>query len=166
MDSSDRLLLPFLSPGQAQKETYHNEALQILDTLVAAAVEGPPQNDPPSNPVEGTCFIIGAAPSADWSANAGAVAAYSSAGWRFVAPVEGMVVWVKSTAVFATYAAGAWEVGQVRGSELLIDGVQVVGAQAAAIPDPTGGTTIDTEARATVAWILSVLRQHGLIAAV
>lgn len=166
MDSSDRLSLPFISPGQAQKEVYHNEALQILDAVIAAAVEGPPQDDPPGAPVEGSCFIVGTAPTGDWSVNAGAVASWTSGGWRFVAPVEGMIAWVKSSAVFATYAGGAWQIGQVRASELLVDGVQVVGAQGAAIADPSGGATVDTEARAALASILAALRQHGLIAAV
>ena len=36
MNGTPRLSLPFLSPGQAQKEFTHNEALQILDAVVAA----------------------------------------------------------------------------------------------------------------------------------
>jgi len=54
--------------------------------------------------------------------------------------------------------------GEVRGSRLLIDGIQVVGAQASAITAPTGGTTVDTEARDTIASLLNVLITHGLIA--
>lgn len=33
-----RLKLPFLVPGQAQKELFHNEALQIIDMLVQPVV--------------------------------------------------------------------------------------------------------------------------------
>jgi len=62
------------------------------------------------------------------------------------------------------YRAGAWELGIVRGSNLVLGGVQVVGGQAAAIPNPTGGTTTDSEARTAVGQILAALRQHGLIA--
>jgi len=47
---------------------------------------------------------------------------------------------------------------------LFIDGEQVVGTRAAAIAGPTGGATIDAEARAAVSQILEGLRQHGLIA--
>ena len=50
MNSTDRLSLPLLIAGQAQKELFHNEALQTLDTLVAAAVEDAPANDPPQSP--------------------------------------------------------------------------------------------------------------------
>jgi hypothetical protein len=49
------------------------------------------------------------------------------------------------------------------GSALLLDGVQVVGARGSAIASPTGGTTIDSEARLTIDQLLSTLRQHGLI---
>lgn len=45
-----------------------------------------------------------------------------------------------------------------------IDELQVVGARAAAIADPAGGTVIDSEARTAVAGMLSAMRQHGLIA--
>ena len=37
-DSTARLALPFLAPGQAQKELYHNEALSRLDLLVQTVV--------------------------------------------------------------------------------------------------------------------------------
>ncbi len=45
-----------------------------------------------------------------------------------------------------------------------VDGTQVVGPQLPAIPDPTGGGTIDAQARATEALILAAMRAHGLIA--
>ena len=38
MEFTPRLSLPTLIPGQAQKELFHNEALQVLDFLVAGAV--------------------------------------------------------------------------------------------------------------------------------
>jgi len=48
--------------------------------------------------------------------------------------------------------------------EYKVAGVQVVGAQQAAIPDAAGGVTIDTEARAALNTLLAELRTHGLIA--
>ena len=62
MSASPRLGLPFLSVGQAQKEFTHNEALQVLDSLVAGAVEEPPRASPPASPALGACYIIDAAP--------------------------------------------------------------------------------------------------------
>jgi hypothetical protein len=46
---------------------------------------------------------------------------------------------------------------------LFVAGEQVVGRRAGAIAAPSGGVTVDTEARAAVSQILDGLRQHGLI---
>jgi hypothetical protein len=46
---------------------------------------------------------------------------------------------------------------------LFLGGQQVVGSRAEAILSPTGGTTIDSEARAIIDQILATMRQHGLI---
>jgi hypothetical protein len=59
--------------------------------------------------------------------------------------------------------AGAWELGNLRGTSLVLGGLQVVGARAGAITDPSGGTTVDSQARTALSAILAALRQHGLI---
>lgn len=164
MDQSQRLGLPFIAPGQSQKELFHNEALQMLDTIVAAALEEPPRNDPPAAPVSGSCFIVGTAPTGAWAGHGSALAAFSAAGWRFIAPMEGLQAWVRSTSTWAVFQAGAWEVGAVRAARLMAGGVQVVGARAGVIADAAGGTTVDAQARAAIGEILTALRGHGLIA--
>jgi Protein of unknown function (DUF2793) len=137
--------------------------LQTLDSLVAGAVEEPPRADPPAAPVVGACYIVGATPTGDWSSTAQYVAAFTSAGWRLMPPQEGMTFYVRSTGVWAVFRGGAWELGELRGSSLLIGGQQVVGSRAAAIASASGGTTVDSEARAAIDQILAALRQHGLI---
>ena len=163
MSHSARYALPFIEPGQAQKELFHNEALQSLDLLVGACVEQPPLNAPPSAPAVGNCYIVGTAPTGDWAGQAGTLAAWTSGGWRFVAPKDGLAVHVRSTAVSALYRAGSWELGQLRADRLTVGGLQVVGARSAAIADPSGGQA-DSQARAAIGQILAALRQHGLIA--
>ena len=103
MESTNRLALPLLSPGQSQKEIVHNEALQRLDTLVNATVEEPPLTEPLASVSQGQSFIVGS-------------------------------------------------------------GMQVVGPRQNAIPNPTGGTAVDSEARLAIAAILDALRAHGLVA--
>src|SRR6267154_4085304 len=45
-----------------------------------------------------------------------------------------------------------------------VTGTKVVGAQGAAVPNATGGATIDAEARTAINDLLARLRAHGLIA--
>jgi hypothetical protein len=71
---------------------------------------------------------------------------------------------VSAIDAWATYRAGAWELGQIRGSARVLGGQQVVGSRSGAIASPTGGTSVDSQARAAIDAILSALRQHGLIA--
>ncbi len=163
MSSTPRISLPFLSAGQAQKEITHNEALQTLDILVAAAVEEGPRTAPPTSPAVGNCYLVGPSSTGDWTGKSQCVAAYTSGGWRFVPPVEGMSAYVKAAGTWANYRLGAWEIGVMRGSSVAIGGQQVVGSRAAAIASPAGGATVDSQARGALDQILGALRQHGLI---
>ena len=143
---------------------FHNEALQILDVLVAAAVEGLPLATPPASPAIGSCYIVAASPTGAWVGHAQQLAAYTSGGWRFIAPCEGMTALVDSNGSNAVYRAGSWEIGMLRGAELALDGLKVVGPQGSAIADATGGSTVDVEARTAIGGILDAMRDHGLIA--
>ena len=51
----------------------------------------------------------------------------------------------------------------VRGSVLVLEGSQVVGTRRQPIASPTGGATMDAEARAAIEQVLSAMRLHGLI---
>ena len=138
-------------------------ALQLLDAVVAAAVEGLPQAAPPPSPAVGSCYIVATSPSGAWAGQAGKLAAYTSGGWRFVAPCEGLNAIVRTSGSTATYRNGLWEIGKLRGSEVTIEGTKVVGARGAAIAAPTGGSTADAEARTAIGQILAAMRDHGLI---
>jgi hypothetical protein len=164
MSGSARLDLPFLSAGQAGKEFVHNEALQTLDLLTAAAVEEGPRNTPPATPSIGACYIVGVAPTDQWAGKAGYLAGYTSGGWRFIAPTDGMTALVKSSGIWGAYRSGSWDIGTIRGVAVVLGGTQILGSQLPAIAGPTGGTVADTESRATINQILDALRQHGLIA--
>ena len=164
MSASARLDLPFLSVGQTQKETYHNEALQTLDLLVAGGVEELPRTSPPTTPSLGACYIVAADATGAWAGKSQCVTGWTSGGWRFIDPVEGMCMYVRSTGTCAAYRVDGWEIGQVHAAALVIGDEQVVGSRAGAIASPSGGTTVDGEARATISAILDALRQHGLIA--
>ncbi|MEA3061867.1 MAG: hypothetical protein QOJ94_1648 [Sphingomonadales bacterium] len=162
-EATARFALPFLIPGQAQKELFHNEALAVLDCALEAAIEGPPQASPPPSPAEGQCWIVAAGATGDWSGKAGCLAAWTSGGWRFVAPPAGMSVWNKADAFSMRYDGTGWSGGELVGSSLRIGGVQVVGERRAAIASPSGGTIIDAEARTALNAVIAALMSHGLI---
>jgi hypothetical protein len=127
-------------------------------------VEGDPANIPPATPLAGACYIVGPAPTGAWAGRAGSVAAYSDAGWRFLPPIDGMSLLVRSSGLQAIYRAGAWEIGVVRTGEVVVGGNKVLGSRAAAIAAPAGGTVVDAQARTAISAILTALRGHGLIA--
>ncbi|HVI99062.1 MAG TPA: DUF2793 domain-containing protein [Sphingomonas sp.] len=162
-DTSARLALPLLHPGQAQKEMTHNEALALLDLVVGARVLAV-ANDPPATPAIGDCWIVGGAPTGVWAGHTNAIAGWTAGGWRFVAPVDGLFAWVEATGVGARFVDGAWQIGDIAATRVVIGDVQVLGTQVAAIAGPDGGTTVDTECRAALGAVLAALRTHGIIA--
>lgn len=162
-DITARLALPLLQPGQAQKELWHNEALTLLDLLVQPVVLAVGLDTPPTAPGAGDAWIVGPAPSGAWSGLPGQLAAWSVAGWRFAAPIEGMAVWSVADGACARFAAGGWTVGMLHGTTLLLGGDAVVGPRRGAIADAAGGAVIDAEARSAISAILAALRGHGLI---
>jgi len=163
MDQTARFALPFLAPGQAQKEWFHNEALQRIDMLLCPVVEGAAVAVPPANPLPGQCFIIATGATGAWAGRDGALAAYTDGGWRFVAPIEGACVIDRVSGQSIVRRGGAWEAGIVRAQEVRINGQSVLRERQAGIANPAGGSIIDVECRSAVAGVLAALRTHGLI---
>jgi len=161
-ETSDRLALPLLNAGQAQKEIYHNEAIVRLDLLTQASAVAIGTEAPPADPAPGACWILGPAPEGAWAGRGGQIAGWTDGGWRFVAPFEGMRLWLSEAGGFALFTDGAWHTGEVHG-RLLVEGRQVVGPRTAGIAEPDGGPVVDAEARAAISAVLVVLRVHGLI---
>lgn len=131
--------------------------------VVAAAVEGLPLASPPASPAIGSCYIVASSPSGAWSGHAQQLAAYTSGGWRFTAARDGLNAYVRSSGSTAVYHDGAWEIGTLKGSQVTVGGQKVLGSRSAQITAPTGGATVDAEARAAIGQILTAMRTHGLI---
>lgn len=144
MPTTPRFALPYLAMAQAQKEVTHNEALTLLDALIHAAVEAGPVAAPPASPVLGQCWIVGAAATGAWAGQAQAIALWTAGGWRFSAPREGMKV---------TRLAD--------GAQLRFDGSTWV--EPATIGAPSGGSTIDSEARSVIAALILHFEAQGLL---
>jgi hypothetical protein len=144
MPATPRLGLPLLAVAQAQKEVTHNEALVVLDALVHAAVEVGPVAAPPTTPAEGQCWIVGPAPTGEWSGQDGTIALWTAGGWRFLAPREGMQVIRLADRARICYDGGEWTPPET-------------------IAAPSGGTVIDVEARAALAALILSLEAQGLM---
>lgn len=136
--------LPFLFAGQAQKEAFVNEAHALVDALLHCAVEAQ-ADTPPADPADGACWLVGSAPTGAWTGRAGQLACRQQGVWLFLPPRDGMRVLDRSTGQEIFYNAG-W-------------------IAPAAPPLPTGGTTVDTEARAALAALVGLLRSTGTLAA-
>jgi hypothetical protein len=159
-----RFGLPLLASGQAQKEVTHNEALTLADLLLAPVVESVGLVTAPASPSPGKGWVIGAGATGAWTGQDGKLAFWTVGGWRFVMPVMGMTLWSVADNQPVRFTASGWQIGLVSASSLTISGNQVVGARLAAITSPTGGATVDAEARSAIDSILNRLRSHGLIA--
>jgi hypothetical protein len=160
-ETSARFDLPFILPGQAQKEVFHNEALAALDGLIHPAVAGAAAA-PPANPADGACWIVAAEASGEWAGQTGRMALRAAGGWRFVQPVPGMSVWDEGAGHARFWSGTGWSNGKLPVAGIVVAGQQVVGARLAAVPSPSGGTTIDVEARAAIAALIVALKTHGL----
>jgi hypothetical protein len=88
----------------------------------------------------------------------------SASGWRFIKPFDGLQLVDRADERTWRYMAGRWSSGIIKASHIEVNGVRVVGTQQPAIANVEGGSTIDLEARSTLAQVLTTLREHGLIA--
>jgi hypothetical protein len=162
-EASDRFSLPFILPGQAQKEAYHNEALARIDAALHACIEGDPTADIPFDPAVGESWVVAPGAAGAWAGKAQNLATWTASGWRFTAPVPGMTVWNIDAGYRIAWTGSAWTQGEWATSTLTIGGQQVVGPRLETILSPSGGTTIDTEARDSLDAVIVALRTHGLI---
>jgi hypothetical protein len=163
-ESSARYALPFLIPGQAQKEVYHNEALARIDSLLHAAVESAPATAPPLAPLDGQCWIVGNGATGAWVGRDRDLAAWTDGGWRFVPIQPGALVWNKAAGCWIHFDGTQWGNGVIPTAGVAVGGHQVVGQRQPAVPGPSGGTIIDVEGRAAIGQIIAALMSHGLIA--
>ncbi len=144
ISASPRHALPFLFSGQSQKEFYVNEALARIDALLHAAIEGE-ASSPPASPLDGECWLVGSSPSGGWQDHAEELACYVGDGWIFLAPGDGMRLLDKSTGQTRLYRSG-WTVASTPAA-------------------PTGGTTVDAEARTAIGELIAALSDAGILPA-
>ena len=139
-----RHALPFLFAGQAQRELFVNQGLANIDLLLHPSVIGE-RSAPPQAPQRGDCWIVGSGASGAWAGKELAISCWDGDQWLFANPVQGMLAYDATRAAQIRFN-GEWR-------------------RLARPTNPTGGTTIDTEARATIATVLHILDQFGVFSA-
>lgn len=118
-----------------------NEAHALTDALLHCAIEAE-LLAPPATPNDGENWVVGTGATGDWVGQDGTIACRQSGNWIFVAPQDGTRILNRST-----------------GQEWLYLG----GWQAPSAPaTPTGGTTIDAEARTAITDLITALRASGV----
>lgn len=142
-DTTPRHLLPLLAAGQAQKEITHNEALMLIDMLIAGTVDGVGVNTPPDTRSIGQAWIVGPSPTADWVGHQHRLVAWMPGGWRSLALPPGAAVRDASGKLWLRGDSG-W-------------------AGPATVAAPEGGGTVDTQARTAIAALCDGLRRYGMI---
>ncbi len=140
-----RLGLPQLVTAQAQKELTHNEALARIDALLHASIEGV-ITAPPSLAASdaGKSWLIGIDPTGVFVGKAHWLAYWTGGSWRFVEPRDGMQVWHVTDRESYRFRDGVWRAPVT-------------------VAAPSGGANVDTECRATVTAILTLLDEAGLL---
>lgn len=163
MLETDRLGLPLLAAGQAQKEITHNEALGLIDLIAQTVVESADLSTPPTAPEAGQCWAVAAGAAGDWAGREGAIAGWTTAGWLFLMPGAGWRAWARDRGGMIRFDGAAWADEAVRADGFYLAGERVLAARQGAIAAPSGGATQDAEGRSAIAAILAALRAHGLI---
>lgn len=143
--TSPRHSLPLLFAGQTQKEFTVNEALARIDALLHPAIEGE-ADAPPGSPDDGQCWLVGGSPSGAWADHAGELASFSLGTWLFAEPHDGLRLLDKSTGQLVLRRDGDW-------------------TAASAPAHPSGGATVDAEARSAITGLIAALSDAGIFPA-
>lgn len=128
--------------GQAQKEGFVNEAMTRIDALLHGTVLGT-ATTPPTAPAEGDCWLIASGADGAWSGRADQIAAWTAGAWSYFAPRTGMRM----------FNLGAQQ-------DMRHDSDWKVAIRPAA---PSGGTTIDSQARTAIAALIACLVDAGVL---
>lgn len=134
--------LPMLIAGQAQKEFFVNQAFGVLDALLGRRVLAS-LSEPPAA-LEGDCYRVTALATQAWAGCEDHLAVLVGGDWHFVAPSEGMSVFDAAAGHALVFRSG-WK-------------------SAVAPAAPTGGTVVDSEARAAILQLVQSLRVIGSLA--
>lgn len=107
MATSSHLGFGLVEASQSQKEVTVNTALTTIDALMNTSVLDKDLATPPGSPSDGDVYIVAASATGDWAGEEGNLAAYN-AGWTFITPKEGVMLWVADESIFYFFDGSDW----------------------------------------------------------
>lgn len=135
MTTTTNLAMSLVQQNQAQKEVTVNEALTLLDAILNRGAVSLGDETPPGSPGNGDVYVLGASPTGDWATHGTDIAWYQGT-WRFIAPNEGMTLWVNDENKYYHWDGSAWDDA--------LDGISHVGVNATA--DATNKLSVNSAA--------------------
>lgn len=93
MTNTPNIGMPLMAAAQSQKHVTHNQALQVIDTLVQLAVINRTTTAAPAAPNNGDRYIIAAVATGIWAGRETQVASFENGGWVYYIPREGWLCW-------------------------------------------------------------------------
>jgi len=141
--TTPKTALPLLFSGQTQHEFFINHALSVLDSLIVETVRGW-AIEGPDDSADGDAYLVPPSVDGAWKAHANKRAIRVGGDWHFVEPENGQRVFDQSASVMLFFDA-SWK--------------------AAKTPSvPTGGETVDSQARTAIQELVAALRTAGILA--
>ena len=107
MTQSNNLKVTLVAQNQAQKEVTINEAIYALEAIQNRGVKDKDLATPPVSPVEGDSYIVASSPTGTWAGKAKNIA-YFNQTWKFIAPNEGLAIWVNDENKIYVYDGTNW----------------------------------------------------------
>lgn len=139
--ATPRFALPLIYSAQAQKEMFVNEAMSRADAMMHCAIEGT-VTAPPTSATDGENWLIGTGGSEDFAGHDGEIACRQEGQWLFFTLSDGMRIFDREMGQQRLFLK-EWREAQQAGS-------------------PSGGATIDAEARAAINEIITGLQNAGI----
>lgn len=107
MTTSTNLGFTFIEQSQSQKEVTANAAFTVIDALLNTGAMDKDLATPPGSPAAGDVYIVAATATGDWTGEENSIAYFDQI-WKFVAPREGMQLWVRDEDKFYVWDGAAW----------------------------------------------------------
>jgi len=109
MTTTNHLGITLVQQSQSQKEVTVNTAFTRMDAFLNNGAKSRSTATPPGSPAGGDVYIVAASPTGAWAGQAGKLA-YFDQTWQFIAPNEGMTLWVDDEDLVYSYNGSLWVV--------------------------------------------------------